>query len=190
MALTVRKQGISQHGSIYRDLVQQTEQLRTDIGQLQDHKETAQEELKRAKKEVQTEKLKGAATTATTNIAESVGSLFGSNKVKTLERENTTLHKVVATHEETIETLQTRIQTMQADHNRQVLDMQQKHIKELQIRDTEHKKRGINAYRLVEQDIEMVSVNKGYAQSRKGVPCRRFQPRADGGTDDGQAPWI
>ena len=91
------------------------------IGQLQDHKETAQEELKRAKKEVQTEKLKGAATTAATNIAESVGSLFGSNKVKTLERENTTLHKVVATHEETIETLQTRIQTMQADHNRQVL---------------------------------------------------------------------
>ena len=108
----------------YRDLVQQT----------------AQEELKRAKKEVQTEKLKGAATTAATNIAESVGHLFGSNKVKTLERENTTLHKVVATHEETIETLQTRIQTMQADHNRQVLDMQQKHIKELQIRDTEHKK--------------------------------------------------
>ena len=34
----------------YRDLVQQTEQLRTDIGQLQDRKETAQEELKRAKK--------------------------------------------------------------------------------------------------------------------------------------------
>ena len=107
----------------YRDLVQQTEQLRTDIGQLQDRKETAQEELKRAKKEVQTEKLKGAATTAATNIAESVGPLFGSNKVKTLERENTTLHKVVAIHEETIETLQTRIQTMQADHNRKVLGM-------------------------------------------------------------------
>ena len=124
----------------YRDLVQQTEQLRTDIGQLKDRKETAQEELKRAKKEVQTEKLKGAATTAATNIAESDGPLFGSNKVKTLERENTTLHKVVATHEETIETLQTRIQTMQADHNRQVLGMQQKHIKELQLRDTEHKK--------------------------------------------------
>ncbi len=75
----------------YRDLMQQTEQLRTDIGQLQVRKETAQEELKRAKKEVQTEKLKGAATTAATNIAESVGSLFGSNKVKTLERENAAL---------------------------------------------------------------------------------------------------
>jgi predicted nucleic acid-binding Zn-ribbon protein len=124
----------------YRDLVQQTEQLQTDIGQLQGRKETAQEELRRAKKEVQTEKLKGAATTAATNIAESVGSLFGSNKVKTLERENSALHQVVATHEGTIETLQTKLQTIQADHSRQVLDMQQKHIKELQVRDTEHKK--------------------------------------------------
>ena len=74
-----------------------------------------QEELRRAKKEIQTEKLKGAATTAATNIAESVGSLFGSNKVKTLEKENTALHREVADHEETIEALQDRIQTMQAD---------------------------------------------------------------------------
>lgn len=80
----------------YRDLMQQTEQLRTDIGQLQDRKETAQEELKRAKKEVQTEKLKGAATTAATNIAESVGSFFGSNKVKTLERENSALQNRIS----------------------------------------------------------------------------------------------
>lgn len=124
----------------YRDLMQQTEQLQTDIGQLQDRRETAQEELKRAKKEVQTEKLKGAATTAATNIAESVGSLFGSNKVKTLERENSALHQEVATHEETIETLQANIQTMQTEYSRQMLDMQQKHIKELQTKDTEHKK--------------------------------------------------
>ena len=84
----------------YRDLVQQTEQLQTDIGQLQDRKEAAKEELRQAKKEVQTEKLKGAATTAATNIAESVGSLFGSNKVKTLERENRDLHGRVSELEE------------------------------------------------------------------------------------------
>lgn len=80
----------------YRDLIQQAEQLRTDIGQLQDRKETAQEELRRAKKEVQTEKLKGAATTAAANIAESVGSLFESNKVKTLERENAVLQNRIS----------------------------------------------------------------------------------------------
>lgn len=124
----------------YRDLMQRTERLRTAIGQLQDRKKTAQEELRQAKKEVQTEKLKGAATTAATNIAESVGSLFGSNKVKTLERENSALHQVVATHEETIETLQAKIQTIQTEHSRQMLEIQQKHIKEIQTKDTEHKK--------------------------------------------------
>lgn len=79
---------------------------------MQQQKETAQEELRRAKKEIQTEKLKGAATVAAANIAESVGSLFDSNKVKTLEKENTALHREVADHEETIEALQDRIQTM------------------------------------------------------------------------------
>lgn len=124
----------------YRDLVQQTEQLQTDIGQLQDRKETTQEELKRAKKEVQTEKLKGAATTAATNIAESVGSLFGSNKVKTLERENRNLHREVATHEGTIEALQNKIQTIQTDHSHQLLDIQQKHINELAQTETNLKR--------------------------------------------------
>ena len=33
---------------------------------------------------------------AATNIAESVGSFFGSNKVKTLERENKNLHERVS----------------------------------------------------------------------------------------------
>lgn len=96
VALTARKQSIFPHGSITVTWMQQTERLRTDIGQLQDHKETAQEELVRAKNEVQTEKLKGAAATAATNIAESVGSLFGSNKVKTLERQNVVLQNRIS----------------------------------------------------------------------------------------------
>lgn len=106
----------------YRDLVQQTEQLQTDIEQLQDRKETAQEELKRAKKEVQTEKLKGAATTAATNIAESVGSLFGSNKVKTLERENRNLQERVSELEE--ETRQRELQ--HAKHMEEITDAYEK----------------------------------------------------------------
>ena len=107
---------------------------------LQEQKEAAQQELRQAKKEVQTEKLKGAATTAVTNIAESVGSLFGSNKVKTLERENTTLHREVATHEETIEALQHKIQIMQTDHSHQLLKMQQKHVNELAQTETNFKR--------------------------------------------------
>ena len=123
----------------YRDIKRQTEELKTEVVELQERKETAREELERAKKEIQTERLKGAATTAAANIAESVGSLFGSNKVKTLERENTALHREVADHEETIEALQDRIQTMQADHSRQMAEIERKHRREIADKETKHK---------------------------------------------------
>ena len=83
---------------------------------LQEQKTEAEQELRRAKKEVQTEKLKGAATTAVTNIAESVGSLFGSNKVRTLERRN--------------EDLQDRILELE-EEARQKEQQQAKHIQEI-----------------------------------------------------------
>ena len=124
----------------YRDIKRQTKELKAEVVELQVQKDTAREDLTRTKKEIQTERLKGAATTAAANIAESVGSLFGNNKVKTLERENTVLHREVADHEETIEALQTRIQTLQADHSRQLLDMQQKHINELAQTETNLKR--------------------------------------------------
>ncbi len=127
-------------GQYYREIKQLTEELKADVAELQEQKETARKELKQVKKEIQTEKLKGVATTAATNIAESVGSLFGSNKVKTLEGENAALHREIATHEDTIETLQDKIQAMQADHSRQMLEVQQMHRKELERKDTEYRK--------------------------------------------------
>ena len=145
---TARHKSTTQY---YRDTQQLADSLRAEVVDLQQQKETAQEELKQAKKEVQTEKLKGAATTAATNIAESVGSLFGSNKVKTLERENTALHKEVATHEETIENLQTKIQTMQHDHSRQLLDMQQKHRMEMTEMSDMHKDEVSGLKRIIEK---------------------------------------
>ena len=122
----------------YRDIQKLADNLKAEVVDLQQQKETAREELRRAKKEIQTEKLKGVATAAAANIAESVGSLFGSNKVKTLERENTALHRKVATHEETIEALQAEIQTIRADHSRQVLEMQQRHLLEKNETVTKH----------------------------------------------------
>ena len=114
----------------YREVKVMTDTLKADVTELQKRKATAQEELNRAKKEVQTERLKGAATAAATNIAESVGAMFGSNKVKTLERENIALRREVATREETIETLQMKIQTMQNDHSRELTTMQTQHTTE------------------------------------------------------------
>ena len=122
---------------IYEETRRQTSKRKWWICSSQ--KETAREELRRAKKEIQTEKLKGAATTAAANIAESVGSLFGSNKVRTLERENTALHREVTTHGEAIEALQTRIQTMQTDHSRQMAEVERKHRREIADKEAKHK---------------------------------------------------
>ena len=123
----------------YRDIQKLADNLKAEVVDLQQQKETAQEELRRAKKEIQTEKLKGTATTAAANIAESLGSLFGNNKVKTLKGENTALHREVADHEETIEALQDRIQTMQADHSRQMAEVERKHRREIVDKETKHK---------------------------------------------------
>ena len=75
-----------------RDMKKKNDALDMENKRLQEQKAgqkaEAEQEHKRAKKEVQTEKLKGAATTAATNIAESVGSLFGSGRMKSLERRN------------------------------------------------------------------------------------------------------
>lgn len=84
----------------YRDAQRLADSLKAEVVDLQQRKETAQEELKRAKKEVQTEKLKGAATTAATNIAESVGSFFGGGKMKALERRNDDLQDRILELEE------------------------------------------------------------------------------------------
>jgi len=123
----------------YRDIQKLADDLKAEVVDLQQQKETAREELRRAKKGIETEKRKGAAPPAAANIAESVGSLFGSNKVKTLERENTALHREVADHEETIEALQDRIQTMQADHSRQMAEVERKHRREIADKETKHK---------------------------------------------------
>ena len=122
----------------YNETKKLADSLKAEVVDLQRQKETAQEELKRAKKEIQTEKLKEAETTAAANIAESVGYLFGSNKVKTLERENTALHREVATHGEAIEALQTRIQTMQNDHHRERMELEAKNLSELSRKEAAH----------------------------------------------------
>ena len=124
----------------YRDIKRQTEELKTEVMELQERKETAREELERAKKEIQTERLKGAATSAATNIAESIGAMFGSNRVKALERDNIALHREAASYEETIEVLQTRIQVMQSDHSRELMTMQARHAVEVVNLTKQHEK--------------------------------------------------
>ena len=85
------------------------------------------------------------------DIQKKNGSIFGSNKVKTLERENTALYREVATHEETIEILQNRIHTMQTEHNRQLLEIQQNHRKEMAEKSVRHKDEVSGLKRIIEK---------------------------------------
>ena len=125
----------------YRDIQKLSDNLKAEVVDLQQQKETAREELRRAKKEIQTEKLKGAATTAAANIAESVGSLFGSGKLKELEADNHALQSEVAARDERIELLQQQIEWQQEEHNRQLMEMQAKHRKEITDKEAEHQKK-------------------------------------------------
>ena len=84
----------------YRDIQKKNAALDAENKRLQEQKTETEQELRQAKKEVQTEKLKGAATTAATNIAESVGYFFGGGKMKALERRNDDLQDRILELEE------------------------------------------------------------------------------------------
>ena len=72
----------------YRDLKKKNEVLETETRLLQEKKTEAQEELRQVKAEIRTDKLKCVATDTATALASSVGSLFGSGRMKSLERRN------------------------------------------------------------------------------------------------------
>ncbi len=72
----------------YRDMKKKNEALEAETRLLQEKKTEAQEELKLVKAEIRTDKLKNAATDTATALASSVGSLFGSGRMKSLERRN------------------------------------------------------------------------------------------------------
>lgn len=72
----------------YRDMKKKNEALETETRLLQEKKAEAQEELRQVKAEIRTDRLKNAATDTATALASSVGSLFGSGKMKSLERRN------------------------------------------------------------------------------------------------------
>ena len=100
----------------YRDMKKKNEVLEAETRLLQEKKTEAQEELKQVKAEIRTDKLKCAATDTATALASSVGSLFGSGKMKSLERRN--------------EDLQDRILELE-EEARQREQQQAKHIQEI-----------------------------------------------------------
>lgn len=87
-------------------------------------------ELKAVKGELKTERLKNSAAEVGTTILDGIGSMIGTSKVKRQEQEIGMLRQEVAARDETIEMLQTKIQTMQNDHSRELTAMQARHATE------------------------------------------------------------
>ncbi len=99
----------------------------------------AEQELKQVKSEIRTDKLKSVATDAATALASGVSSLFGSGKMKSLERKNEDLRDEIAIRDETIEQLQSNIKQMQVEHIRAMMNKENEHRKVLEAKEAEHK---------------------------------------------------
>ena len=97
----------------------------------------AEQELKQVKSEIRTDKLKKTATNAATAIASGVGSLFGSGKMKELERTNEDLYQEIAKRDKGIDALKIQMQEMQERHGKQIRNLQSIHNQELEAKDRE-----------------------------------------------------
>ena len=90
----------------------------------------AEQELKQVKSEIRTDKLKSVATDAATALASGVSSLFGSGKMKSLERKNEDLRDEIAIRDETIKQLQSDIKQMQVEHQKQMQEVKRSYEEE------------------------------------------------------------
>lgn len=90
----------------------------------------AEQELKQVKSEIRTDKLKSVATDAATALASGVSSLFGSGKIKSLERKNEDLRDEIAIRDQTIEQLQSNIKQMQVEHQKQMQEVKKSYEEE------------------------------------------------------------
>ena len=123
----------------YRELKKMNDALELESKRLQEEKAEAEQELKQVKSEIRADKLKSVATDAATALASGVSSLFGSGKMKSLERKNEDLRDEIAIRDETIEQLQTNIKQMQVEHSRAIMNKENEHRKALEAKEAEHK---------------------------------------------------
>ena len=63
---------------------------------------------------------------------------WATGKSKALKNEIEDLRSEISTHEETIERLQDKIQTIQSDHHRELMKLESRHQSELSRKEAEH----------------------------------------------------
>ena len=115
----------------------------------------AEQELKQVKSEIRTDKLKSVATDAATALASGVSSLFGSGKMKSLERKNEDLRDEIAIRDETIEQLQSNIKQMEVEHQKQIQEVKQSYEAEHR-KQTEYIDKILHYFPYVEKLMPMI----------------------------------
>lgn len=109
---------------------QRVEQFTSQEQQARSELDKTEAELKAVKGELKTERLKNSAAEVGTTIIDGIGAMIGTSKVKRQEQEIDRLRHEVADRDESIETLQKKITSMQNDHKREITTIQARHITE------------------------------------------------------------
>lgn len=128
----------------YRNLQRQNEVLQSNIQEFQQQEKEAEKKLEQVKNEINTQKLKGAAVNATTAIADSVSSLFGSGKVKKLEEEKEQLKKNISELNEQVAIVQKEKKKSEVRLYNDMDALNKKHQEEMA--QSNHKQEQINTY--------------------------------------------
>ncbi len=103
-------------------------------------KEQTEAELKAVKGGLKTEKLKNSAAEVGTTILDGIGAMIGTSKIKRQEQEIGRLQHDVSARDESIETLQKKIETMQNDHSQDLTAMQARYMTEMANMKKQHEK--------------------------------------------------
>lgn len=145
----------------YRNAIAQQQGLQDNIGELlrieaekreaieraskqeqvtRDELTKTEAELKVVKGELKTERLKNSAAEVGTTIIDGIGAMIGTSKVKRQEQEIDRLQHEVAARDESIETLQKKIMTMQSNLKREITTVQARHVTETANMKQQHEK--------------------------------------------------
>ncbi len=104
----------------YKQLVEQQDSLQENIENLLGLEEEAMKKLKQVKGEINVQKMKGAAVTPPTAIADGVSSLFGGSKVKKLEAENENLKRNIVNLQKQVQAEQREQTKMENRHSSEI----------------------------------------------------------------------
>ncbi|CDN32737.1 Mobilization protein BmpH [Mucinivorans hirudinis] len=100
----------------YRELINQTETVKSKLSNLKEEQIEAQSELSKVKADISKEKFKNTAADVGTTVLDGVGSLFGNSKVKQQQQKIEALEAENHNLTDNIKGLNSKIKTMESEH--------------------------------------------------------------------------